>query len=52
MPWICMYLSSMDLLSPFLLFSSKEAHLEIVVSLTTSVSNVCLPYDTLGKEIE
>ncbi|CAD8099055.1 unnamed protein product [Paramecium sonneborni] len=44
MPWICLYLSSFDLLSPFLLFT--------VISLMTSLTNCFLPYDTLGKEIE
>lgn len=44
MPWICIYLSTMDLLSPFLLFAA--------ISLLTSVSNFYLPFDTLGKEID
>ena len=44
MPWICMYLESVDTRSPFILFA--------LLSLTTCVSNFFLPFDTMGKELE
>ena len=44
MPWICMYMNSKELRSPFILFS--------VLSLITSCSNFLLPFETLGKELE
>jgi MFS transporter, putative metabolite:H+ symporter len=44
MPWICMYMAGVDLLSPFLLFA--------MIAVITSISNFFLPYDTMGKELE
>lgn len=44
MPWICMYMNSKELRSPFILFS--------VLSLITSLTNCLLPFETLGKELE
>jgi len=43
MPWICYYLADRDLLSPFILFA--------VLSIITSISNIFLPFDTMGKEL-
>ncbi|CAD8098915.1 unnamed protein product [Paramecium sonneborni] len=44
MPWICMYMNSQQLRSPFILFS--------ILSIITSFSNCMLPFETLGKELE
>lgn len=44
MPWICTYLSSIQLLSPYLLFG--------IVSLASSVINVFIPFETLGRELD
>jgi len=44
MPWIVMYMSSQDLRSPFILFA--------LLSIMTSFSNIFLPFETLGKELE
>lgn len=43
MPWVCMFLCTKELLSPFILFS--------LLSVITSFSNFFLPYDTMGKEL-
>mmetsp|Transcript_18270 Transcript_18270/g.1602 ORF Transcript_18270/g.1602 Transcript_18270/m.1602 type:complete len:117 (+) Transcript_18270:171-521(+) len=44
MPWICLFLVSIDLMSPFLLFS--------FVAISTAILDISLPYDTLGRDLD
>jgi len=44
MPWVCFALMDIDILSPFLLFAA--------LSVSVSVLDIFLPFDTLGKDLD
>jgi putative MFS transporter len=44
MPWICFYLATINLFSPFLLFS--------FISVVAACSDFFFPYDTMGKDLD
>ena len=44
MPWICFALIDINILSPFILFA--------ILSLSVSILDMFLPYDTLGKDLD
>jgi len=44
MPWICFALMDIHILSPFILFA--------IFSISVSILDIFLPFDTLGKDLD